>query len=107
VKIKEEEKDVHECRVLDELAEAASPPPTPQKKKVGLQAYKKLKEMKEKGVYECETCNKTFSDSKSLKRHIKTIHHHSGPFKCDICDRRFETAKSLKRHKSKDHKPDP
>ena len=35
-------------RVLDELVEAASPPPTPQKKKVALQDYKKLKEMKVK-----------------------------------------------------------
>ncbi|XP_067018560.1 uncharacterized protein [Acropora muricata] len=47
--------------------------------------------------FKCEQCEKTFSGSSSLIRHIKT-HSNEKPFSCDQCSKVFSRLSSLKRH---------
>eukprot|EP00808_Paulinella_micropora_P019640 g73146.t1 len=62
--------------------------------------YRKLSEirchMTEKS-YKCTMCDAKFSDSSTLKRHIK-IHTGEKPFTCDTCEAKFSESRSLKRH---------
>ncbi|GAB1603198.1 zinc finger 236-like [Argonauta hians] len=46
----------------------------------------------------CTVCNRVFTNSTSLKKHMKT---HSGekPFECDVCKKCFQEPSNLKRHK--------
>jgi uncharacterized Zn-finger protein len=33
----------------------------------------------------CDLCKRTFSDSKSLKKHVQAIHSQLKPYICQIC----------------------
>ena len=48
--------------------------------------------------FECKKCNKTFSTSKILRKHIKRLHMN----KCEICDKMFFENSDLSSH-LKDH----
>ncbi|XP_078342506.1 uncharacterized protein LOC144628296 isoform X2 [Oculina patagonica] len=48
-------------------------------------------------VYRCKKCDKEFSFSSRLKRHL-LVHTGARPFECHVCHRRFTQAVDLKRH---------
>ena len=48
-------------------------------------------------VYRCKKCDKEFSFSSRLKRHL-LVHTGARPFECHVCSRRFTQAVDLKRH---------
>jgi len=38
--------------------------------------------------YECDMCEKRFSDASNLKVHMRT-HTNEKPYECDVCEKRF------------------
>ena len=48
--------------------------------------------------YACDQCEKSFTQSSSLRTHQKSIHQKIRPFGCEQCDKRFFTAQHLKQH---------
>ena len=52
----------------------------------------------DKSVFTCSECDKTFSRSTTLTRHIKRIHFRIRPHKCGQCTMCFTIASELKRH---------
>ena len=55
-------------------------------------------------TYKCENCDKPFSSSKSLKRHIRI--DHGGNFKCDSCGQSFVKELGLNVHIAHKHNVD-
>ena len=47
--------------------------------------------------YFCKECDKSFSQSQSLRNHTKIVHQ-GFKFKCDSCDKTFNQKRSLKSH---------
>ena len=45
--------------------------------------------------YECDVCEKRFSDSGNLKKHMR-IHTNEKPYECDVCDKAFRDSGTLK-----------
>lgn len=45
----------------------------------------------------CTICNKSFSNARVLKRHVK-IHLKNKPFKCEVCKNTYSESGSLTRH---------
>ena len=67
--------------------------------------------IKEDGSHhKCKLCNRTFSQSGTLRRHIKTVHGGVKSHNCETCGKSFSRAANLKKHISavhegtKDHK---
>ena len=58
----------------------------------------KIKQEPGKVIFQCENCDKPFSDKKNLKKHVSTVHNKKKAFKCDICDYSFSVKGSLKPH---------
>ncbi|XP_064638412.1 zinc finger protein 658B-like [Lineus longissimus] len=56
-------------------------------------------------VFECDTCEKKFSDQRKLAIHV-LIKTHSGkvPYECKQCGKSFNSVAGLKRHKTVMHK---
>ncbi|XP_052871558.1 zinc finger protein 99-like [Anopheles cruzii] len=52
----------------------------------------------DKRPYSCNVCEKRFSNKKSVKTHMVTIHEGGKPFVCEECGTRWSTKKSLKQH---------
>ena len=48
-------------------------------------------------------CEKTFSFSTNMKKHISIVHDKKKPFSCEICDGSFLSRYDLERHFSKVH----
>ncbi|KAK3531486.1 hypothetical protein QTP70_023266 [Hemibagrus guttatus] len=51
--------------------------------------------------YRCKYCDRSFSISSNLQRHIRNIHNKEKPFKCHLCDRCFGQQTNLDRHLKK------
>ena len=54
------------------------------------------------GIYECDRCNKTYSDSGGLKRHIQSVHE-GVKYTCDQCDYQAAQKCYLRRHIQSKH----
>ncbi|XP_036377843.1 myoneurin-like [Megalops cyprinoides] len=54
-------------------------------------------ELKLKLKPECDTCGRTFSESSSLRRHMR-IHKGVKPYECHLCGRAFRQGNQLKTH---------
>ena len=52
----------------------------------------------------CNKCDKTFSQCRDLKNHMRT-HTKEKPFQCSICNKRFNQSSHLTRH-LRTHKKD-
>uniref|UniRef100_A0A3Q3W5N5 C2H2-type domain-containing protein n=1 Tax=Mola mola TaxID=94237 RepID=A0A3Q3W5N5_MOLML len=50
---------------------------------------------------QCKYCDRSFSISSNLQRHIRNIHNKEKPFKCHLCDRCFGQQTNLDRHLKK------
>ncbi|EAL39615.3 AGAP008230-PA, partial [Anopheles gambiae str. PEST] len=51
--------------------------------------------------YKCRYCERSFSISSNLQRHVRNIHNKERPFKCALCERCFGQQTNLDRHLKK------
>ncbi|CAF4990351.1 unnamed protein product, partial [Rotaria sp. Silwood1] len=51
--------------------------------------------------YVCKFCNRSFSISSNLQRHIRNIHKRERPFRCTHCEKCFGQQTNLDRHMKK------
>lgn len=51
--------------------------------------------------YKCRYCERSFSISSNLQRHVRNIHNKEKPFKCPLCERCFGQQTNLDRHLKK------
>jgi len=51
--------------------------------------------------YKCNYCERSFSISSNLQRHVRNIHNKEKPFKCPLCERCFGQQTNLDRHLKK------
>ena len=58
--------------------------------------------------HECEVCDRKFTEKRSLKRHLSSVHGvgEIQMFPCDVCTRVFKEKHHLKRHMSTVHRTD-
>ena len=49
--------------------------------------------------HECVSCGKSFSQAGALKNHIYTVHEDHKDHKCESCGKSFTKAGDLKRHR--------
>ncbi|KAL8187990.1 UNVERIFIED_CONTAM: hypothetical protein K2H54_059119 [Gekko kuhli] len=60
-----------------------------------------LRKGKERYTCRCKYCDRSFSISSNLQRHVRNIHNKEKPFKCHLCDRCFGQQTNLDRHLKK------
>ena len=48
--------------------------------------------------FQCDECNSTFNERKSLNRHIRSKHQISEEFKCEHCEYKSNRKDNLARH---------
>ena len=62
----------------------------------------------ESGKNKCDICNKTFSYSHALNRHVKTVHLQMRSWTCEFCEGKFKQRSDLNNHVlAKHHKVKP
>ncbi|CAL6298109.1 unnamed protein product [Bathycoccus prasinos] len=66
------------------------------RKEMTVAATKKAAKRK-RGQHECGVCEKRFSQSGDLKRHVR-IHTKEKPYECDVCEKRFSQSSNLQTH---------
>ena len=52
--------------------------------------------------YECDVCEKRFTQSGNLKRHM-VIHTNERPYECHVCEKRYRQSSGLKYHMRTQH----
>ena len=52
--------------------------------------------------YECDVCEKRFTQSGNLKRHM-VIHTNERPYECHVCEKRYRQLSGLKYHMRTQH----
>jgi len=50
-------------------------------------------------VFQCELCDKAFTQAGNLKRHMRNVHEGRKDFECGECGKKFKQLQSLKVHK--------
>ena len=61
--------------------------------------YRHVREVHEgRKDYKCETCGKPFSEKNKLKFHVHTVHEGYKAYECDSCGRKFTSTSGLKGH---------
>ena len=55
------------------------------------------KGVKRKRTYECDVCEKRFSQSSNLQTHMR-YHTKDKPYECDVCEKCFHTSSNLEVH---------
>ena len=53
--------------------------------------------------YNCDSCEKSFTQAVNLKKHIQTIHEGQRNYKCDSCEKTFTQLGNLKTHIKRIH----
>lgn len=48
--------------------------------------------------YVCDQCDRTFTQTAALSRHIKIVHQEIRPYSCHLCLMSFKMSKTLKSH---------
>ena len=54
--------------------------------------------LKKPKQYSCQPCDKSFTRSHNLKKHILTVHRGQKPYYCQACDKSYTQSSSLKTH---------
>ena len=54
--------------------------------------------------HSCNYCEKTYTEKRTLKKHIKAVHEEILNHKCDLCDVTFEMPSGLQFHMDTIHK---
>ena len=67
-----------------------------------LKRHKRIVHEGRKG-YECDICKKTYREVQSLKVHIKCVHEGIREYQCAFCDKLCSTKSSLKTHVINNH----
>ena len=55
-------------------------------------------------AHKCQSCGKSFSEARNLKRHIHTVHEGHKDHKCKSCGKSFSQGGYLKNHIHTVHK---
>ena len=63
----------------------------------------KKKVEKQKRIFSCDQCEKTYSTHQNLKEHQLVVHEKQTPFVCDKCPRKFGQRSNLDTHVSQVH----
>ena len=51
-----------------------------------------------KKVFQCESCDRGFTQKSSLKTHFDIVHLKTGGYPCDVCSKVFTTKQMLEYH---------
>ena len=51
-----------------------------------------------KSGYMCDQCDKVFSRSSALRRHVQSLHSERGRHTCNLCEKSFASRDNLRRH---------